>query len=154
MVVPYQVFPVADGHIIIACGNDGQFGKLCAVLGDPEIAQDARFKTNTDRVNNRVALIERLIGLTTKLPRAEILEKLEKVTVPAGPINSVADVFADPHVIARGMALTLPEDKAKGGTVPGVRSPISIGGKPMVAPTPSPRLGQHTEEILREIGEA
>ncbi|BAT58094.1 succinyl-CoA:(R)-benzylsuccinate CoA-transferase subunit BbsF [Variibacter gotjawalensis] len=154
VVVPYQVFPVADGHIIIACGNDGQFGKLCGVLGEPGIAQEAKFKTNSDRVINRNELIERLIALTSKISRADILEKLEKVTVPAGPINSVADVFADPHVIARGMQLALPEDKAKNGTVPGVRSPITIGGRPMAAPTASPRLGQHTEEILREIGEA
>lgn len=154
VVVPYQVFPVADGHIIIACGNDGQFAKLCAVLGQPGIAQEAKFKTNSDRVINRNDLIDRLIALTMKMPRAEILEKLEKVTVPAGPINSVADVFADPHVIARGMQLTLAEEKAKGGKVPGVRSPITIGGQPMAAKTASPRLGQHTEEILREIGEA
>jgi crotonobetainyl-CoA:carnitine CoA-transferase CaiB-like acyl-CoA transferase len=153
VVVPYQVFPVADGHIIIACGNDGQFGKLCAVLGEAGIAQEAKFKTNSDRVINRVELIDRLTALTTQMNRDDILAKLEKVTVPAGPINSVADVFADPQVIARGMRLDLPNQYGKDGTVPGVRTPIKIGGVPMAAATASPRLGEHTEEILRELGE-
>jgi crotonobetainyl-CoA:carnitine CoA-transferase CaiB-like acyl-CoA transferase len=153
VVVPYQVFPVADGHIIIACGNDGQFGKLCAVLGEAGIAQEAKFKTNSDRVINRVELIDRLTALTTQMNRDDILAKLEKVTVPAGPINSVADVFADPQVIARGMRLDLPNQYGKDGIVPGVRTPIKIGGVPMAAATASPRLGEHTEEILRELGE-
>lgn len=154
VVVPYQVFPVADGYIIIACGNDGQFGKLCTVLGDPGIAQDPDYKTNKDRVINRVALIDKLTALTSRMPRAEILGKLEQVNVPAGPINTLEDVFNDPQVIHRGMRLDLPSAAGKDGKIPGVRTPIKIGGQAMASPRPSPRLGEHTQEVLREIGEA
>ena len=154
VVVPYQVFPVADGYIIIACGNDGQFGKLCTVLGDPGIAQDPDYKTNKDRVINRVALIDKLTALTSRMPRAEILGKLEQVNVPAGPTNTLEDVFNDPQVIHRGMRLDLPSAAGKDGKIPGVRTPIKIGGQAMASPRPSPRLGEHTQEVLREIGEA
>jgi crotonobetainyl-CoA:carnitine CoA-transferase CaiB-like acyl-CoA transferase len=154
VVVPYQVFPVADGYIIIACGNDGQFGKLCTVLGDAGIAQDPDYKTNKDRVINRVALIEKLTALTNRMARAEILGKLEEVNVPAGPINTLEDVFNDPQVIHRGMRLDLPSEAGKDGRIPGVRTPIKIGGQAMASSRPSPRLGEHTEEVLREIGEA
>ena len=152
-IVPYQVFPVADGHIIIASGNDGQFAKLCAVLGEPGLAQDPMYKTNTDRVTNRAKLVAHLCGLTERLTRADLLAKLEAVSVPAGPINNLDQVFADPQVIHRGMRLDLPSAAAKGGTIPGVRTPIMIDGRPMAAERPAPRLGEHTPEILREIGE-
>jgi crotonobetainyl-CoA:carnitine CoA-transferase CaiB-like acyl-CoA transferase len=152
-IVPYQVFPAADGHVIIASGNDGQFAKLCAVLGEPGLAQDPMCKTNTDRVTNRGKLVAHLSGLTARLTRADILAKLEAVNVPAGPINNLADVFADPQVIHRGMRLDLPSDAAKGGTIPGVRTPITIDGQGMAAERPAPRLGEHSQEILREIGE-
>ncbi len=153
-VVPYQVFPVKDGHIIIACGNDGQFAKLCAVLGEPALAQEADYKTNADRVVNRPKLAERLSALTTRVPREELLAKLEAVQVPAGPINNMEQVFADPQVQHRGMQLKLPSEAAKEGAIPGVRTPIVLGGAPMASDKPSPRIGQHTQEILREIGEA
>ena len=87
------------------------------------------------------------------MKRADLLAKLEAVGVPAGPINNLDQVFADPQVVHRGMQLDLPSDAAKGGTIPGVRTPIMIGGRPMASERPSPRLGEHTAEILREIGE-
>ncbi len=152
-IVPYQVFPVLDGHIIIATGNDNQFAKLCAVLGEPAIAQEARYRTNSDRLNYRDELVARLTALTRKWPRAELLAKLEAVQVPAGPINALDQVFADPQVVHRGMRIDPPSAAAKAGSVPGVRTPIIIGGKAMAAERPAPRLGEHTEEILREIGE-
>ena len=152
-VVPYQVFPVSDGHIIIACGNDGQFSRLMAVLGDAAMANDPIYKTNEARVVNRATLIPRMMELTAKFSRADLLAKLEAVGVPGGPINSVADVFADPHVIARGMRLDMPSAAAKAGSIPGVRTPITMNGHRAAAERPSPRLGEHTEEILREIGE-
>jgi len=154
VVVPYQVFPAADGHVIIACGNDTQFVKLCDALGAPEVGADPNYKTNADRVVNRETLIAGLCAVTEKLMRADILARLDKVNVPAGPINNLDDVFADPQVIHRRMQLALPHDGAPGGTVPGVRTPIVIGGDKMASPHPSPRLGQHSQEILREIGEA
>jgi crotonobetainyl-CoA:carnitine CoA-transferase CaiB-like acyl-CoA transferase len=154
VVVPYQVFPAADGHVIIACGNDTQFVKLCDALGAPEIGRDAKYKTNSDRVVNREALIPSLCNVTSKLSRADILAKLDQVNVPAGPINNIDDVFADPQVVHRKMQLALPSEAAPNGTIPGVRTPIKLGGEAMAHPRPSPRLGEHTAEILREIGEA
>jgi crotonobetainyl-CoA:carnitine CoA-transferase CaiB-like acyl-CoA transferase len=152
VVVPYQVFPAADGFVIIACGNDTQFVKLCNALGVPEIGSDPKYKTNADRVVNRESLISGLCATTSKLTRAQILEKLDAVNVPAGPINNLDDVFADPQVIHRKMQLALKSDDAPNGTIPGVRTPIVIGGEPMASARPSPRLGQHSDEILREIG--
>jgi crotonobetainyl-CoA:carnitine CoA-transferase CaiB-like acyl-CoA transferase len=153
-IVPYQVFPVADGHIIIATGNDSQFVKLCGVLGAPEIAQDPAYRSNSDRLGKRAELIGKLSALSKRLAAADLLAKLEAVGVPAGPINSMDQVFADPQVVHRGMRLNLPEAGAKGGSIPGVRTPVMIDGQPMASERPAPRLGQHTQDILREIGEA
>ncbi len=152
-IVPYQVFPVADGHIIIATGNDSQYAKLCAVLGEPQLAEDPDYRDNRGRLAHRDALVAHLSELTRAMTRAELLGKLEAVGVPAGPINNLDQVFADPQVIQRGMRLGLPSEAAKEGRIPGVRTPIMIDGAPMAAPRPSPRLGEHTAEILREIGE-
>ncbi|HZH53082.1 MAG TPA: CaiB/BaiF CoA-transferase family protein [Microvirga sp.] len=149
-IVPYQVFPVSDGHVIVAVGNDGQFARFAAVLGQPELAQDERFQTNAGRVRHRPELVPILTGLTLKTTRDALLAALEEQGVPAGPINTVADVFADPHVIARGMKIDLPAPAAKGGAIPSVRSPIVLDGEPMAAGRPSPRLGEHTDEILSD----
>jgi crotonobetainyl-CoA:carnitine CoA-transferase CaiB-like acyl-CoA transferase len=152
-IVPYQVFPVADGHIIIAVGNDNQFAKLCSVLGEPKLAEEPRYRGNVDRMTNRPELIARLSALTKTFARDPLLAKLEAVQVPAGPINGLDEVFADPQVVHRGMQLNLPSEAAKGGTIPGVRTPITLDGENLAAARPSPRLGEHTQEILREIGE-
>ena len=103
---------------------------------------------------NRAKLVAHLCALTSRCARADILAKLEAVNVPAGPIYNLADVFSDPQVIDRGMRLELPSAAAKAGTIPGVRTPITIDGVGMAAEHPAPRLGEHTQEILREIGEA
>ena len=153
-VVPYQTFPCSDGFMLIACGNDTQFARMMAVLGAPEMAKDERYTTNAGRVVNRATLIPRIFELTPKFTRAELTAKLEAVGVPAGPINSIADAFADPQVIARGLRVDLPHPAAKGGAIPGVRTPITINGYRAVADRPQPRVGEHTEEVLREIGEA
>jgi crotonobetainyl-CoA:carnitine CoA-transferase CaiB-like acyl-CoA transferase len=152
-IVPYQVFPVADGHIIIATGNDNQFAKLCAVLGQTGIADEPNYRTNSDRLHHREELIARLAALTKRWSRADLLAKLESVQVPAGPINPLDQVFTDPQVVHRGMRIERPSAAAKAGTIPGVRTPIIIDGQPMAAERPAPRLGEHTAEILREIGE-
>jgi crotonobetainyl-CoA:carnitine CoA-transferase CaiB-like acyl-CoA transferase len=153
-IVPYQVFPVADGHIIIATGNDSQYQKLCGVLGEPQLGDQAEYRDNTGRLAHREQLVAHLSALTKRMKSADLLAKLEAVGVPAGPINDLDQVFSDPQVIHRGMRLELPSAAAKGGTIPGVRTPIVIGGKPMASERPSPRLGEHTAEVLREIGEA
>ena len=152
-IVPYQVFAVSDGHVIVATGNDAQFAKFCTVLGEPGLAQQEAYRNNTGRVTNREALVARLSALTVRLSSAELLGQLEAVQVPAGPINRLDQVFADPQVIHRGMRLALESDAAE-GTIPGVRTPIIIDGIPMASSRPSPRLGEHSAEILREIGEA
>jgi crotonobetainyl-CoA:carnitine CoA-transferase CaiB-like acyl-CoA transferase len=152
-IVPYQVFPVADGHVIIATGNDSQYVKLCNALGAPDLAKEPAYRDNTCRLANRTALIERLSALTATFPRDRLLAKLEAVGVPAGPINSLDQVFADPQVMHRGMKIEARSPAAKGGAIPGIRTPITIDRAPMAAERPAPRLGEHTAEVLREIGE-
>lgn len=149
-IVPYQSFPVADGHVIVAVGNEGQFRHLCAVLGEPTLADDPRFATNRDRVEHRAALIPLIADRTREFTRAKLLAALEAAGVPAGPINSVADVFADPQVIARGMRLDLPT--GDDGTIPSVRTPILMSETPPAYDRASPRLGEHTAEVLAELG--
>jgi len=152
-IVPYQVFPVADGEIIIASANDSQFVKVCGVLGAPELADEPAYRDNKGRLSRRAEIVGRISALTKKFRRADLLQKLEAVGVPAGPINDLEQVFSDPQVIHRHMRISPPSAAAKGGTIPGVRTPIMLDGVPMAAEHPSPRLGEHTDEILREIGE-
>ncbi|MDQ0468981.1 CaiB/BaiF CoA transferase family protein [Labrys wisconsinensis] len=141
-IVPYQLFPASDGHIIIACGNDGQFRKLCALLNVADLAAHPDYLTNKDRVRNRETLCPLLAGLTGLRSRADLLAALEAAGVPAGPINSVADALGDPQALHRGMVVDLPHPRAKGGAVRAVRSPILIDGEPMVARRASPGLGE------------
>jgi crotonobetainyl-CoA:carnitine CoA-transferase CaiB-like acyl-CoA transferase len=147
-IVPYQVFPVADGHVIVAVGNDGQYARLCTVIGAPELALDPAYRTNGDRVRHRDVLAAAIAARTAPFPRATLLAALEAAGVPAGPINTVADVFADPQVIARGLQLTLTD--AAGTKIPSVASPIVIDGVRMAADRPSPRLGEDGGEVLGE----
>jgi crotonobetainyl-CoA:carnitine CoA-transferase CaiB-like acyl-CoA transferase len=153
-IVPYQVFPAADGHLIVATGNDRQFQKFCGVIGLEALADDPLYRTNKDRLARRDELVGKLSAATHRMKRDELLDKLEAVQVPAGPINTLAQVFADPQVKHRGMRLTLESGAAAAGTIPGVRTPIVIDGLPMASPRPSPRLGEHSAEILKEIGES
>jgi len=153
-IVPYQVFPAADGHLIVATGNDRQFQKFCAAVGEGKLADDPAYLTNKDRLARRDELVAKLSAATARMKRDELLDKLETVQVPAGPINTLAQVFSDPQVKHRGMLLELTSDAAASGTIPGVRTPIVIDGAAMASERPSPRLGEHTAEILREIGES
>jgi crotonobetainyl-CoA:carnitine CoA-transferase CaiB-like acyl-CoA transferase len=153
-IVPYQEFPVADGHVIVATGNDNQYIKFCNVLGAPELAQNPDYKNNAGRLAHRDELSAKLSALTARMTRDDLLAKLEAEGVPAGPINNLAQVFADPQVVARGMQIERPNAAAKTGNVPGVRTPISFDGWGAAAEHGAPQLGQHTVEILREIGEA
>jgi crotonobetainyl-CoA:carnitine CoA-transferase CaiB-like acyl-CoA transferase len=152
-IVPYQVFQVADGHIIIATGNDSQYAKLCTVLGAPEFAKDPTYIDNKARLGKRNELVGKLSALTTKFKGADLLTKLEAVGVPAGPINNLDQVFSDPQVIHRGMKLELNSAAAKGGKIPGIRTPIVLNGVPMASDRASPRRGAPPPEILKEIGE-
>ncbi len=144
-IAPYQTFPVADGFVIIAVGNDAQFARLCATLGLEALAADARFSTNAARVANRAELSRELTAKTRPSTRDELLAALEKVVVPAGPINTIADLFADRQFVARGMRID-PEG------IPGVRSPIVMSRSALSLDRRSPKLGEHEADILREIG--
>jgi crotonobetainyl-CoA:carnitine CoA-transferase CaiB-like acyl-CoA transferase len=142
-IVPYQVFSASDGHLIIACGNDSQFASLCAIL-ELAINDDARFSTNAGRVAHREVLISLIAERTQLRTRDELLAACECAGIPAGPINSVADTFADPQIKHRGLVV------APGG-VPGVRSPLDFSDAPLTLERPAPKLGEHTSEILAEI---
>jgi formyl-CoA transferase len=147
--VPYQVFECADGHVIIGCGNDGQYGKFCLAGGRPELAADPRFSTNPQRVRNRETLIPLLASMVKKKTKEAWITELEARGVPCGPINTLAETFANPQVQAREMRFDLPHPAA--GRIPMVRNPISYSGTPLEYTTPPPMLGQHTDEVLRSL---
>nr|MCU0885562.1 CoA transferase [Beijerinckiaceae bacterium] len=147
-IVPYEVFEVADGHVIIASGNDGQYRKLCEALGQPGLGTDARYATNRDRIAARAELVPLLNGLTRGFAKADLLARLEAAGVPAGPINGMDEVFADPQVVARGIRRDLAAPAAKDGRIPTVASPIVMDGVRQVSERPSPRLGEHNLDVL------
>ncbi|MFO1319299.1 MAG: CaiB/BaiF CoA-transferase family protein [Burkholderiales bacterium] len=146
-VVPYQDFPTADGYMILALGNDGQFVKLCDVMGHPEWAQDERFKGNAGRVQHRDVLVPMLRDVTVTRTTAQWIATLESASVPCGPINDVAGVFADPQVVARGAKITMPHPVA--GDIPLVANPIHLSETPPEYRSAPPLLGQHTREVCR-----
>ena len=145
-IVPYQDFPTADGDMILAIGNDNQFGKFCAVAGHPEWAADARFATNPQRVAHRGVLIPLLRQTTVMRSTREWIATLEEAGVPCGPINRIDEVFADAQVQARGMRFELA--RADGATVPLVANPIRLSDSPVVHRHAPPTLGGHTDEVL------
>ena len=149
-IVPYQVFEVADGHMIVAVGNDGQFAKFCDVTGRPEIAQDPRFIRNADRVRHRGTLVPMLTALMKGRTRSDWLASLEAAKVPCGPINDLAEVFADPQVLEREMTVQMPHPLA--GSVRLVASPMKFSATPVQYRHPPPLLGEHTDEVLLELG--
>jgi len=150
--VPYQVFEAADGPIVIATGNSRQSRDLCRILGLDELAADPRYAANEDRVRNRDSFIAALSQAILGRERAGLLAALEAANVPAGPIYTIGEAFADPQVVARRMRLDLPATGARGGTVPAVRTPILMDGEPFVTATAAPRLGEHTDEVLGQLG--
>jgi crotonobetainyl-CoA:carnitine CoA-transferase CaiB-like acyl-CoA transferase len=149
-IVPYQVFTVADGHIIVAVGNDRQFARLCELLCLASLAQDTRFATNAARVRHREALIPVLQEAFRTRGRSAWLASLEAAGIPCGPVNDLDDVFADPQVLARGMVVETPHPLA--GTVPLVGSPLKLSATPVKSQRAPPMLGEHTVEVLREAG--
>ena len=140
-VAPYAVYPTADGWFILAVGNDRQFGKFCDVTGCPELAADARFIGNAARLAYRVALEDAIRVVTRRFDRDDLLTQLAQAGVPAGPINSVAEAFADPQIVSRGMKIDL---VAEDGTpIPGVRTPIRFAGLDLALDRASPKKGEH-----------
>lgn len=147
---PQDVFPAKDGHIVLAVGNDGQFARLCEAIGRAEWATDPRFARNADRVRHEAALTPLLAERFRDYTRAELTAALDAAGVPCGPINTVPDVFADPQVRHRGMLRRLPHPVA--GSVPQVVSPIRMQDAPLSFDRAPPTLGQHTAEVLAELG--
>jgi formyl-CoA transferase len=145
-IVPYQAFATADGHIILAVGNDSQFRKFCEAAGRAELAADPRFVTNALRVKHRETLVPLVGDLMKTKSRAEWLATLEAVGVPCGPINRLDQVFEEPQVKARGMRIDLPHEAA--GSVPLVASPMRFSATAVDYALPPPRLGEHNAEVL------
>jgi len=150
-IAPYQSLQCADYPVIVTVGNDAQFRRFVAALGAAEMADDPRYLTNSDRVNNRDTLTETLAVLCGKIERDTLLQTLEAAAVPAGPINSVAQAFEDPQIQHRGLVVDLPHTGAQGGSKPYVRTPIKFSEAELNLTRGAPRLGEHTEEILQEI---
>lgn len=148
-IVPYQVMPAADGYFMLAVGNDGQFARLCEVIGEPELARDPRYVSNNARVANRELLVPHLQQVLRTRPAAEWLAALEHAVVPANPVNRIDQVFADPQVQARGLRIELPH--AGGGSVAMVRNPLKFSATPLRYEQAAPVLGQHTYEVLGEV---
>ena len=145
-IVPYQVFPTADGHIVLSVGNDATFKRFCDAFGLSALLDDPRYATNAARVANRQLVTDTLTPVMQSKPTAEWLEKLEALSVGCGPINKLADVFADPQVIARKAVVEMRH--ASGANVKVVANPVRLSETPADYRLPPPTLGQHTEEVL------
>jgi crotonobetainyl-CoA:carnitine CoA-transferase CaiB-like acyl-CoA transferase len=148
-IVPYQVFAARDGHIIVAVGNENQYARLCEIMGRRDLASDERFATNASRVNHRDEIVAILQGIFVTRTMRDWLDALERAGVPCGPINTIADVFADPQVQARGVRLDLPHPAI--GSVPSVANPIKYSATPIAYRSAPPMLGADTDEILRDM---
>ncbi|MHC1548413.1 CaiB/BaiF CoA transferase family protein [Phyllobacterium sp. K27] len=149
---PYEVVPTSDGHLILAVGNDGQFARFCSIIEHPEWASDERFLTNRSRLENRAILTTLISTETSKRTRAELLEACAANAVPAGPINKIGEMFEDPQIVARQLRLDL--EDSHGSSIPSVRTPIIMSKTPLAYARPSPRLGEHTADILQQLKDA
>ena len=147
--VPYEVFPTADGHIILAVGNDSQFASFCQAAGCAELAEEARFKTNSARIVHRGELIPLIAEVMRTRTKREWIEALEAANVPCGPINNMKEVFEDPQVRHRQLRVDMPHPS--GGTASVVRSPLRLSETPVEYRLAPPTLGQHNEEILKGL---
>jgi formyl-CoA transferase len=148
-IVPYQTFATSDGHIIVAVGNDSQYRRFVEAGGRPDLAQDERFATNPMRVRYRDTLVPLLAEMVTSRTKQQWIDDLEAAGVPCGPINNLDEVFDNPQVKARNMRIDLPHPT--GGTVKLVGSPMKLSATPPQYGMPPPLLGQHTEQVLREL---
>jgi len=150
-VVPYQVFKTSDSFFVLAVGNNLQFRKFCEFVNAVELADDKRFCTNKDRVNNRDALAELINDLTKKFSTSYWLEELEKLQIPCGPVNTIREVFDDPQIQHRGMEISMSHHLSGNGKVSLIGSPVKMSETPVSYRSAPPTLGQHTDEILEEI---
>jgi len=149
-IVPYQVFHARDGDLVIAVGNDGQFAKLCELIGAPGFAADSRFALNDNRVRNRETLVPLLQDIFSGRSVNEWIAVLQSGGIPCGPINDIEQVFGHPQVRHRGMQLDL--DHPSAGTTPSIANPIKFSGTPIAYDRAPPTLGQHTRQVLTTLG--
>ena len=147
-IVPYQAFATADGHLILAVGNDGQFQRFCEVINQPQLAQDSRYESNRARVENRESLCDLISELMKTTNTKDWLHRLESRNVPCGPINTIDQVFADQQILARGMLISMVD--TRGGEIPLVANPINYSRSTIDYTVPPPELGSSTESILGE----
>jgi len=147
-IVPYQAFATADGHLMLAIGNDRQFAAFCEVAGRSELAADARYTSNAQRVKHRQPLVKQLAAILSSRTTADWVSRLAAANVPCGPINDIAQVFAEPQVIHRELQISLPH--ANAGSAPGVRNPIRLSRTPVRYRHSAPLLGEHTDAVLSE----
>lgn len=149
-IVPYQVFAGADGHFILAVGNDSQFKSFCEVINAPHLASDAKYLTNRDRLSNRKELVEILANILVQQPCQYWMDKLNKANVPCGPINNLEQVYQNPQIIERQVWQEIPHPTA--GKAPTTANPIKFSDTPIQYKLSPPLLGEHTEEVLAEFG--
>ncbi len=150
-IVPYQVFAVRDGHVIIACGNDDQYQKLCRILAADHLATDPRFTTNPQRLRHRDELISLLSLIIAQRSKAELLAAMEAASIPGGPINTVTEVFDDPQALTREMRIEMAHPAASSGVVPLIGNPLKLSATPVRYRLAPPLCGEHTEEVLGQI---
>jgi len=149
-IVPYDTFPASDGHFIIAVGNDGQFARMCEVMDRPDWAADPRFAKNVDRVRNRKTLMPLIEEITLTRSSAEWIAALEEIAVPCGPVNTLSEVFTDPQTLAREMRISLPHAGGPDGQVDLIGNPLKMSDTPVSYRQAPPRLGEHTDDVLRD----
>lgn len=150
-IVPYQVFETSDGHVIIAVGNDAQYRRFCDFLDAPELVEDVRYATNSARVKHRDELVPLIAARMKALTRDAILDGLAARGVPAGPVNDIAQAFAEPQAEARGMKISMAHPLAGSGKVDLIGNPLKFSETPASYRNPPPYLGQHTDEVLEEV---
>lgn len=152
-IVPYQVFAVSDGHVIVAVGNDAQFKRFCEVIGQPELADDPRFATNEARLAHRDTLIPVLEQALAVRTKADIVAAMEAAKVPGGGINTLPEVFDSEQVKAREMKITMPHPLAGSGHVDLIGNPLKFSRTPVTYRRPPPICGEHTDEVLADLAQ-
>ncbi|MBT6096659.1 MAG: CoA transferase [Rhodospirillaceae bacterium] len=150
-IVPYQVFPTSDGYFILAVGNDRQFARFCEFAGNPELADDPRFVTNEQRLHNRDAMAETISDLTRARTSAQWIDGLSAIGVPSGAVNNLQQTFKDPHILHRGMRISMPHALAGSGSVDLLGNPLKLSATPVTYRKAPPTMGADTDEVLEEI---
>ena len=150
-IVPYDAFACKDGHVLIAVGNDAQFSRFCQVMGMPDLAADAKFATNLDRIANRIELTERITERTSNLTKAEAIDLLQSVKVPVGPINTVEEALTSDQARARQTVVSIPASHLENRALRVLANPLKFSRTPVVYDKPPPRFGQDTETVLSKL---